>query len=165
MKKLLKILAVASFGVFCFVVGVTYQHNVNLRNPVSVPVVKHRPYSQQMLWSHIQNYKSESGLQPYIEDQKLCEYTEQRLSEMQGNYNHQGFELSSSNFMNTSGFNRAGENLASFLYLSNQEPKEETELHRWLASPTHRENLDNPLYTHSCLRCNQLYCVQLFAGY
>lgn len=165
MKKLLKILAVATFGVFCFVVGVTYQHNINLRNPVTVQVVKHRPYSQEVLWSHIQNYKSKQGLQPYIEDQKLCEYADTRLEQVKSDYEHTGYENTALAFHELTGFMYSGENLASFIYMSNQEPKEENELSRWLASPTHRKNLDNALYTHSCLRCNQTYCVQLFAGY
>jgi len=163
MNKIIKALFLASFGLFCFVAGVTYQ--LNTAEPKVVERTTYRPYSQEMLWTHIQNYKSESGSQPYIQDQNLCKFADIRLPQLHKEFSHRPFDngMSDQIFAATK-FNKSGENLVTFGFY-NTDPIEKNQLNEWLRSPKHKENLDDPMFTHSCLRCDQSYCVQIFAGY
>lgn len=132
---------------------------------MTVERVKYRPYSQQMLWTHIQDYKTSQGVQPYIQDQKLCKIAEKRLVQVRLDFDHADFaNKEAQEFLTNSGAIHVAENLATFGFI-NTEPKEINQLNAWLNSPKHRETLDNARYTHSCLRCNQAYCVHLFADY
>lgn len=128
------------------------------------PKPTYRQFDQKLLWYHIQEYKREQGLQPYMTDQTLCEIAESRLPDIKTNFNHDGMSAKAQILYQNSNFNGMGENLARFDY-TDTEPNESLQLKMWLNSPKHRENLDNPFFTHSCLRCDQNYCVHLFAGY
>lgn len=164
MKKVLILVAIVIAWLIGFGMGIVYQFNENLEKPQPSERITYRPFSQQILWTHIQDYKTTNGLQPYIQDQKLCEYAETRLKELPKQFSHDGFRASIRAFRTTNNYATAGENLARFSYAS-REPNELDQLNSWLKSPTHKENLDNPTYTLSCLRCNQNYCVHIFAGY
>lgn len=164
MKKVLILIAVVIAWLVGLGMGIVYQFNEDLEKPQPIERVTHRPFSQQVLWTHIQDYKTSAGLQPYTQDQKLCEYAQMRLKELPQQFSHDGFRESIRAFRAVNNYATAGENLARFSY-ANTEPNELDQLNSWLKSPTHRENLDNTSYTRSCLRCDQNYCVHIFAGY
>lgn len=116
------------------------------------------------LWYQIQSYKSKTS-QPYTQDQLLCRHAEARLLEVSKNFSHDKFENDTTSALyKESSFNELGENLATRnVWWDLQNPSET--LISWLSSPKHRKVLDSSKFTHSCLRCNETHCVQLFAGY
>lgn len=96
------------------------------------------------------------GNKAYIEDKNLCEIAEFRAWQIQKNFNHDG--VYSELVYGMTNFMRAGENLARDFSTERQT------FEAWLASPTHKANLDAD-FTHSCIRCIEDDCVQIFAGY
>lgn len=158
MKKILYVFITLGFGLYCFVLGIAVRNN-----QIVPPTPPLREFNQELLWTYIQNYKQDSGLQPYIKDQNLCESTDRRFDQTSKSSYHTGFKEEADALMEITKFRNVGENLADFSYSS--EPNEKFPLNMWLDSESHRKNLDNPAYTHSCLRCSNTHCVQLFAGY
>lgn len=110
------------------------------------------------LFSEIQNWRMSKGEATYIVDQKLCSYADKRLNQILTDFSHKGFEASSAEELGVTGFRRIGENL-SMGFIENR-----AVLVAWLNSKSHRENLEES-YTHSCLKCLNNYCVQIFASY
>lgn len=159
MKKLLYVAITLGFGLYCFVLGIAVRNNAE--RPT---ILVKREFNQELLWTYIQNYKQDQGLQPYIKDQKLCEATDRRLEQTGKSFYHDAFETTeSAKIFSETTFRHLGENLASFG--STSIDAEMPVLTMWKNSESHRKNLDNPIYTHSCLRCDVTHCVQLFAGY
>lgn len=117
-----------------------------------------QPLSEHKVWLLVQDWRGSVGKSPYIEDPLLCTYAERRLTELNGDFSHDKFYLTSDEIYENSDFSSVGENLARLYY------REQDVLDGWLASPSHRENLDMA-YTHSCIRCGRVSCVQLFASY
>lgn len=127
----------------------------------TVPYVTPTPFivSEDKLWSLIQDWRISTNRQTYVKDQKLCDFADIRLSQMNDGYiNHSGFiPLHRKMIPNSS----MAENLISNF------PSEEIMLNKWLGSPEHLKDLEAD-YKYSCLRCSpkdRNTCVQIFANY
>lgn len=105
------------------------------------------------LWSLIQDWRESQGLQPYIEDQRLCKIAEDRVDDK--DYSHEQFMVK----YDTSEYPYAmQENLVW------NAMQESDALEWWLNSPPHRATLEKP-YTHSCLATDKNYAVQIFSSF
>lgn len=109
---------------------------------------------EEDLWTEVNDWKERVGGYRYIKDKKLCEYASIRVEELKKDYSHNGFR----NLHRTDSFIKLGENLSS------GEEAVNVILQLWLTSPTHKANLDEN-FTHSCIKCEENYCVHLFGKY
>lgn len=112
------------------------------------------PIKQDVLWSLIQDWRIASERPPYTVDSKLCDYADSRVKEIQNDFDHQKFV----DMEKSDNFTTLSENASK-----NTNTEKQT-LDAWLASHTHRSALEDQ-YTHSCLRCESNYCVQIFGRY
>jgi uncharacterized protein YkwD len=122
------------------------------------------PLPTDKTWSYIQAYKTKTS-KAYIYDQALCPYAKDRANDMYDEFSHRLFlDKTQHEVRGALQYKHLGENLISYseneVLLNPQSLK-----YRWLESKSHRANLDSTKFTHSCLSCNDRYCVQLFAGY
>ena len=128
--------------------------------PSPIPLPSPHIFTQEKLWEVVNDWRVSQGKPAYKENPWLCSIAEKRMVEIQKDWSHDGIQRRWNKDMG--GFVWMGENLGKE-YLS-----EERMLISWLASPTHRKNLDQN-FTHSCIRCQMAgvfpYCVQLFGRY
>lgn len=119
--------------------------------------------TENELWSQIQSYKSVNS-KPYIKDESLCEIASTRIPEVLQTeaLNHEALLIRSQAVMDKYHLETLGENLVKegMWGLKASPP-----LQIWLKSPAHRANLDNPEFTHSCLKCSGNICVHIFGSY
>lgn len=106
-----------------------------------------------LLFNLVNEYRISTNKTPFIWSEELCVYTDVRLKETTKEWSHTNFSAEGI-CMDC----LLGENLAR-----NFDSEQET-LNAWLASPTHKENIDHP-YQYSCIRNNQTNIVQLFVKY
>lgn len=149
MKKVILLILVFLLILSSYLVGFNHGYD-------STITVSPTPYSldQDRLFNIVNIWKTSQNSEPYIEDSRLCKLAETRLIEIEKNFSHRDFDKHSRDFFNAS----LGENLSTG-YSSEKETFD-----AWLASPTHKENLDKD-YSHSCIRCNNNKCVQIFAKF
>lgn len=111
--------------------------------------------SSDVLFNLVNNWRIANNKEAYIRDPDLCTYANKRLLHVQAEFSHNLFDTTVAPLIDNKKFKMIGENL------SKDESNEGLILSSWLASPTHRSNLDDA-FTHSCLACKNSYCVQLF---
>ena len=109
---------------------------------------------EEDLWTEVNDWKYKEAGYTYSKSAILCEYADIRVEQIKTDWSHSGFKAIS----DSRGFYRLGENL------SNNLDTEYVILQSWLNSPTHKANLDEN-FTHSCIRCEDNYCVHLFGKY
>jgi len=116
-----------------------------------------RSVSEEHLWKKVNEWRKSSLLKEYIKDDLLCKYASIRLQDIRSNFDHSDFNDDiSKQIFHEYNYTELGENLAKDYQL------EEQIIINWLTSPPHYKNLiDN--FTHSCIKCEDSYCVQLFA--
>lgn len=104
----------------------------------------------------MQKWRKSQGLAEYVRDQRLCRIAEDR-SDDPIDY-HKGFEekYGSKSVNPLINYPFIMQENVVFNYLD-----EESSLNGWLNSPPHRATLKKP-YTHSCIRCYETTCVQIF---
>lgn len=136
----------------------------NLRFPVkaqktvaSVPQVAPAQIDEDKLWTVVNEWKYEEDGYSFSKNANLCEYADIRAKQIKTDWSHEGVK-DFYPLIYSHGFHNAGENLGRDIV------REDYLLNSWLNSPTHRANLEKN-YTHSCIRCEDNYCVQLFASY
>lgn len=108
------------------------------------------------LFDLIQRFRYENYLNPYKRSDLLCRIADIRLSEIQKNYSHEKLQETVNN--TCSNDCSVSENL-----MKGMASNEDT-LKSWLNSTSHSAAL-RANYTHSCLKCYGLYCVQIFGYY
>lgn len=124
------------------------------RSPLPTPYV----ITEERLWSVVNDWKINTSGIGYENNEVLCQQAGLRLKEVQNDWSHDGFNDNAEIAKKTGGFSKVGENLArDYLY-------ESEILNEWLSSASHKKNLDDT-YTHSCIKCQNNYCVQLFGKY
>lgn len=121
--------------------------------PIPQPVFHQKPLDDRVVWENIQNWRAEQSLPQYIEHQGLCKLADKRLPQLYKDYNHIIF---SDEDYKLAGVKTISENIVTQIYYDS-EP-----LNKWLSSPKHAAALKRKDFTHSCLRCGNGYCVQLF---
>lgn len=118
------------------------------------------------VWSTIQEWRSIDH-EPYILDQGLCDFVEIRLEELQARGEldeHNGFYPLAKEIHSSLGTYVVSEN--TIAYDQVEYAKDHlTILNGWLNSESHRKALEDGKYTHSCVECDNRFCIQIFAGY
>jgi uncharacterized protein YkwD len=116
--------------------------------------VTHTPkISGDVLFLMVQNWRDENGLTTLKRDKDLCNLASVRAEQIKQDFSHKGFYTSDRSQLKE--YRVLGENLARDF------PDEMDYFLGWMGSPGHRENIEYP-YTHSCLICDEGYCVQEF---
>lgn len=105
----------------------------------------------EFLFKTVNNWRRESGYAELQMSESLCNVARVRIKEIKVDFSHTRFSES----IFPEEFVFFGENLSEQL-------SQEDVFGMWLNSPTHRENLERD-FTHSCVRCEESYCVQIFA--
>lgn len=148
-----------------FLILVVYSLPVSSEKVQTIPAITPsptpQPFSEDKLWSLIQEWRKSQGLSPYIKDQRLCDIAEDRADDMaliDAQDNHKGFR----------------EKYNSYPYVisenTNYNPSERAMLRDWLKSQGHRETLEKP-YIYSCIACEQhdnkggSFCSQIFSNF
>lgn len=107
-----------------------------------------------VLWSLVQDWRVDQGLQTYTKDQRLCDLASARLPEIKALFEHDGWKEHIAGME----YVRIAENI------SRDYSSESNTLDGWLLSPTHKASLDYP-YSYSCIKCDGTYCVQEFGNF
>jgi len=114
------------------------------------------PVDQDVLFESVQNWRLELGKEAYIADSQLCEFANKRVKEIQSDFSHSGYrKMAETEIYKDGRYSKTGENLSEGVVY------ELELLNKWLTSPSHRDNLEDD-FTHSCVRCENNYCVQIF---
>lgn len=111
--------------------------------------------SEDELWTEVNNWRKLRNYKTYQRDEQLCEYAEVRASEIKTEFNHDIF---------IERFKNHPFEISENMVDSTIDNDVHTAMYSWLKSTDHREALERN-YTHSCIKCNDGYCVQLFSSY
>ena len=136
------------------------QKIVNSIAPTDQPTPTPDLINEQALFDLVQRFRVENNLTPYKKSDLLCQIANYRLKEIKLNFSHTGFFSLPHSFC-PHGCS-LGENLADKGY--NSTTNEKKTLNQWLLSPEHAKNLKAD-YTHSCLKSDGRYTVQIFGYY
>lgn len=112
-----------------------------------------RPLNGEILFNLTQSLRSKYHLEPYIKSEFLCQIAQKRLLVVEKKFSHDGFYYKY--FCDDC---YLGENLAEGY---------DTEIQvvtAWELSQTHLENL-LAAFTHSCLKTDGFFVVQIFGYY
>lgn len=113
------------------------------------------------IYDHVNNERVRKDLKPLKFNQIMCEYAEQRLENMKTEYSHKGFRSTSREALNKYNLSYLGENLSEDII----DDSNWMVVDAWMASESHRKNILDKNYTDTCVRCDDNYCVQIFAGF
>lgn len=125
--------------------------------PPFVPITKLDEYE---MWKLIQNHRKSLGLQPFIEDERLCKIAEERAKEITTEFSHDAFVRKIEGRYYT--FIPRGSGIAENLLYT--DVSEAWGFGLWLNSPTHRKYIEGS-WKYSCLRCSGIYCQQTFSSF
>lgn len=153
-KKVIKILAIFALFmgvIFGGLISYTYATDPRKEDYSSQRNAWKTEISESKLWEVVNTWREDNNLNQYIKDEVLCNYAESRISEIKNDWSHDGFK----SMEKIDNFSWLGENLSKETFGENQT------LQMWLESPEHRENLEKD-FTHSCIKCDNNYCVQIF---
>jgi len=145
-----------SLIISCFIVGIIYA-TIFLNKPIvySNSTINPITLNDKILSSLVNEWRINNNLQPFTKNEKLCEITQNRVKEIQVTYSHIGFIEKNLSTKHNAYF---GENIGRGY------TKEQDILNEWLNSPNHLNNLKNPIYTQTCISCENNYCVQIFSS-
>lgn len=154
--KIVNILFILVIGAIIFVIFSDTNKPVISKpiSPIIIPSPTPLIFSEEKLWSLVNEWKINQGSNPYIKDQRLCNLANVRLEEIRLKNNHDGFWNHTNDFPHK----ELAENLSSDYIF------EDKALIGWLNSPPHRKTLEHD-YKYSCLKCLGDRCVQLFANF
>ena len=141
---------IAVFFLFRFSPDVKPQKGL-ASNPNPSPMIL---LSDKRVWELVNEWRVLETYKSYKESELACSVANIRLKEVKKKFSHQGFLASRF----CSGCT-LGENLAKDFGTSR------SYVQGWLASPSHRKNLEDPRFTHSCIKCENNYCVHIFSQY
>jgi len=128
--------------------------------PPAMPTKNGEYIKEIALWSLINTWREAHELDEFFIDEQLCQYTEERIGQVDDSLSHEGFFPLSEKIQQQTEFNKLAENLASGVIVG----KEDEVLTAWLDSEEHLKNLEDE-FVYSCIKCRGVYCVQLFARY
>lgn len=122
--------------------------------PSPLPSPTTPPIQDGSMWEVIQNWRAEQGLPRYQTSARLCQIAQQRLSEIQKNWSHDGF--SGARFCDQQPCDLS-ENLAR------RYSSEEQVLRGWLGSSSHAGNLYKP-HPNACIATDGTYIVHIMGN-
>lgn len=114
------------------------------------------PISAEIIWNQVNEWRISQGKKAYILDENICKVAQERADEITKDFGHQLFM---SHINELKKFAYVGENLAGELKTN------EDAMWGWLLSPEHHKTLEDNRYTHSCIRCTDNDCAQIFGYY
>lgn len=126
--------------------------------PYVASTVEMKIFSEDRLFDLVQNWRQSKGLPTYKKSERLCGVADRRLEDVEKDFTHDKFFISNES-NNWYGYHYLGENLIKGMF------SEQASLNGWLRSPKHLENLENKIFTESCIRCSGSTCVHIFGGY
>jgi|LakMenE18May11ns_1017448.scaffolds.fasta_scaffold9739333_2 uncharacterized protein YkwD len=105
----------------------------------------------------INEKRLEKGLNALEHDEALCKIAYDRAQDLYEDYSHNKFMQQS---YDSKDWSYIGENLYRnmFVFADWNEP-----LNLWTESPSHNQNMFDPIWTKTCLICDSIHCVQIFA--
>lgn len=118
--------------------------------PTSVPYV---PDTEDDLFQAVNKWRVQTNRLAYKKSTATCDFASFRAPQLKTDYSHKGFHEHLKNLPDGQFFS---ENLLENFTLK------EVAIKAWLNSPFHRKALEAD-YTHSCIKCDSGYCVQIFS--
>lgn len=106
----------------------------------------------------VNEYRSARNLKALIHNPELCVWADSRKEDVKTNLSHDKFENTISPEAFKRGYRYMGENIS---WGFSDEP---LIVSKWDASQVHKDTMLNPLYTSTCVRCSDNFCVQLFGA-
>lgn len=153
---LLVAVGVVLCGLLGFWSGLKYPTHAS-NSQLDKKVVQQAFVSSDEVLNSVQGWRQFVGKPTYRFDERLCYLASERAIQIQNDFSHDGFKDFYTNYRTSlSEFPKVAENL------SEGWGKPNDILNAWLESPTHREILEKD-YTHTCMRCLNNKCVQIFA--
>lgn len=145
-------------GSFLLINGASGRKSNALVIPTTAPqpTIEDDSLSNEKLLKIINDWRVSQNLAPYKVSEFLCGVADIRIKEIQTEYSHKG--LRAHRWCPENETCTVGENL-NMDVISNQ-----ITLDSWLNSPPHRKILDSN-FTHTCIRTEGLYAVQIFGYY
>ena len=111
--------------------------------------------SAAKLFSMVNSYRQSKGLAALQQDDRTCSLASARSTEIAGEMSagtlHSGMYGRNLPYWNT-------ENAIAL-------PSEEAAFNWWINEPIHRQAIESPSHTTSCVACSGNYCVQEFTSY
>ena len=157
MKRLIVLISIFVLSAFIYVIA--FNHGlVAGKQSVQYSNTQNESLSidSDKLLSLIQNWRKDQGLSEFVENAQLCRVAEDRV--LDGFDDHEGLHLKLKN----GDYNFLGEKvLLSENITTGLFPQDA--LNNWLDSPPHKEALMDD-YKYTCVRCEGLYCVQIFSN-
>ena len=151
--KLLKFLIITVFGLGIFAYVMTVYISGQHSAPVFLtPIPTPTNLNADELFQLVNDWRTQNGYQPYIQDERLCKIALDRVNDPQPDF-HRGFLAKYSNYPYVIQENTA-ENFQN----------ETATLNGWLGSPPHLATLKKP-YKDSCIKCYQLVCDEIFSSF
>ena len=152
MNKLLLLFILLAGLMTASFVGLVVQAN-NQPTESMVKVLPPLPpvIDEDELWMLVNNWRKSEGRKEYLKSDLLCSFANERKYDLVNDYSHDGFHK---RYDNNSFY--VSENIVGA-------SSEQEALDKWLNSASHAAALREP-YSHSCIKCQNRYCVQLFAN-
>lgn len=121
--------------------------------PYVAPTSVYIPDDENDLFEAVNNWRVQTNRPAYKKSEATCNFASFRAPQLKDDYSHKGFHEHLKDLPEDQFFS---ENiLSSYVY-------PERSLNDWLSSPSHRKALEAD-YTHSCIKCDSGYCVQIFS--
>lgn len=157
MKLIFIVLLIALTSTFILWQKVSYLEYASTSKaeiPTSTPTPS--PLNADKLFQLVNDWRVQNGYQAYKESEFACNIALKRLPETKINWSHDKFiqDVQAGRYCSTTCY--LGENLAKE-YIS-----ESDTLTAWINSPEHLRNL-KASYTHSCIKIDGMYTVQIFS--
>ncbi len=126
------------------------------QNTTEIPFIV-KNLDEDVLWSVVNEWRSNQGLKKYIKNDLLCDIANERLKTIEEDFSHDKWKETFERFSKNR-LSYGGENLA------NVSDGEESTLNSWLQSPSHYKNLRYD-FKYSCIETDGTYAVQIFGNF
>lgn len=155
MRLLLGILVISILLILLLLVKVKEVPSVVAVKPTPyvAPTSVYIPDDENDLFEAVNNWRVQTNRPAYKKSEATCNFASFRAPQLKTDYSHKGFHEHLKDLPEGQYFS---ENiLSSYVF-------PERSLNDWLSSPPHRKALEAD-YTHSCIKCDSGYCVQIFS--
>jgi hypothetical protein len=157
MKKHLQTFANLFILIGAFILGAfVYRYfSLNAQPPETYQEIT---MSQDKLWQLVNNWRIENNLNDYQKDYFLCGVANEIIENPSHDFSKENPETQEFiSIMNENGYSKYG------IIASRDKQSERDILYYWITSA--QKDILQDSFTHSCIRCENNYCVQLFAKY
>lgn len=157
MRLLLGVLVISILSILLLLVKVKeVPHVVAIKpTPYVAPTSVYIPDDENDLFEAVNNWRVQTNRPAYKKSEATCDFASKRAPQLKDDYSHNGFHEMIDSLPYAKG-TYFSENIAGGFIFADKTLK------GWLASPPHRKALEAD-YTHSCIKCDSGYCVQIFS--